>query len=112
MKIEKEKMIKAFNAAKEAAAKADPGNGLENDGGTCNFDSPQFYAKGARATTIEAIAKECGLSTMKLSGWHRGWYCLLGLTFGQGQRRTTMAEAATRALKDSGLAASTYYQMD
>lgn len=109
--MDKEKIKAAFLAAKTAGLKADPG--ADHDGGTCNFDTPEFRMKGARATVLEKIAASVGLYvTRRMGGYGSGYFLLGGCSHGQAARRTTMAEAATKALDENGLDASVFYMMD
>lgn len=82
------------------------------DGGTCNFDAPAFKIDGAPPKLIEGAAELAGVGVTDFE-WHgdKRWYWL-DVTEGQGLRRTLMAEAATKVLKEAGLDARTYYQMD
>ena len=82
----------------------------DEDGGTCNFDSPVLdYASSG-------IAKEAAKKAVKAAGLScYDWENMLVITgcfSGQGNRRTKMAEAFSASLKNSGLAATMYYQMD
>lgn len=80
-----------------------------DDGGTCNFDSCYIRVPGMRKSTAEKI----GGVSLFTTNWH-GRTLHLGGTEGQGNRRTTMAEAQSKFLKanypllDIGI----YYQMD
>ena len=112
-----DKLSEVFRKAKEAAIAADPGN--EGDGGTCNFDSPAFRIHRGNLKKIEAAAEAAEVSVYRFDWFGRKWFWLNECTNGQGNRRTTMAEAATKVLKEAveagtveGLEATTYYQMD
>lgn len=86
----------------------------EDDGGTCNFDSPtlDYRAMG--------MSKKKAVETIEQTGlWCSEWKsyvgCMLvirGMTKGQGNCRTAMAEAFHKSLKADGIASSMYYQMD
>lgn len=80
-----------------------------DDGGTCNFDACYLRVPGMRES---AVAKIGGVSLMT-SGWHGRTLHLSG-THGQGNRRTTMAEAQLKFLVANypQLEAGMYYQMD
>ena len=80
-----------------------------NDGGTCNFDSCYIRVPGMRESTANQIN---GVSLMK-SGW-MGRRLQLGGTEGQGNRRTTMAEAQRNFLAANypQLIVSMFYMMD
>lgn len=86
--------------AKEAAIAADPGQ--ENDGGTCNFDTPAFRIDRFRVSDIALAAERAGLTVTPFK-WFGGktWYWLNVPLNGQGNRRTTMMEAAQRVLNDA-----------
>lgn len=107
-----------FKEAAEAALAADPG--ADQDGGTCNFDSPAFRIEGKQQRTIEKFAAEAGLKVCDFQ-WLGGkrWYWLLVPLRGQGNRRTRMAEAAAKVLREAaesgefpGLHACCYMQAD
>lgn len=107
-----------FMEANLTAALADPG--ADQDGGTCNMDSPAFRVKGTKQSTIEAAAKMAGLQVVDFT-WFAGqkWYWL-GVTLnGQGNRRAAMSTAAAHVLagaEDAGIIpgfeACQYCQMD
>ena len=108
-----EVLVKAFKDAVAAALAADAGPGLENDGGTCNYDTPVIILKGCRLGQVEAAAKQAGITTDKMSGRHcAGNYFVYVPLHGQAMRRTKMAEAATKSLKASGYEARTWYHAD
>lgn len=88
----------------------------EDDGGTCNFDSPtlDYRAMGMSKKKAMETIEEAGLSC---SEWHGYRGCILGLvicgmTKGQGNCRTAMAEAFHKSLKADGIESDMYYQMD
>lgn len=110
--------MKAFidtwaNAIKEATAAA-AGASANEDGGTCNLDSIVIDFTGWRQTSIQALAEKTGVTISdKLSGWMWKGSCFVNIpTNGQGNNNTRMVEAAVKKLKELGLPASTYYQMD
>lgn len=120
MKIDVQALAQVFREAKEAALAADPGAGLENDGGTCNCDTPAFRIKGAREAHILAAGEAAGVKPQPFD-WFGGrrWYWLNVPLFGQANRRTRMMEAAQRVLRDAqetgriaGLEACGYMQAD
>lgn len=88
----------------------------EDDGGTCNFDSPtlDYRAMGmSKKKAVETI-EQTGLWCYEWKGYGG---CVLGLvicgtTKGQGNCRTAMAEAFNKSLKADGIASGMYYQMD
>ena len=80
------------------------------DDGTCNFDSPVLLYKGHGMSQSEARL------AVESAGLH-GYVSDAGLVIdgclsGQGNRRSRMAEAFVRSLKDDGICASVYYAMD
>jgi hypothetical protein len=107
-----------FKRANEAAIAADPGDGLENDGGTCNFDTPGFKCKHMRMKTVRDAAAYAGvgISDVELYGT---WFLVRVELRGQAARRTKMMEAAQEVLVDfqesgklPGFEAIGYYQAD
>lgn len=82
----------------------------DEDGGTCNFDSPvlDYESSGITKETAKEAVKAAGLSCYD---WEK-MLVITGCFSGQGNRRTKMAEAFSKSLESSGLAASMYYQMD
>jgi hypothetical protein len=112
-KIDRETLVRAFREAAAAALTADPGEGLENDGGTCNFDTPAVFLPGARESFVEECAAEAGISAsaFKWLGGRR-WFFIFVPMKGQANRRSLMAEAACRRLKELGLQAVMYCQAD
>ena len=112
---EKKLLVEAFKAAEKAAVEADPGQ--DGDGGSCNFDSPSFRVKGIQEKTVDKLAEEAGVRVTSFNRFGSRAYWLRTTTNGQAMRRTTMAEAATRALRSyedkiAGFTAFTYYQVD
>ena len=86
----------------------------DDDGGTCNFDSPAIPWRDPgfrrKADFVEAV-KAAGLLCYEWSTF-KGYYVITGFTWGYGNRRTAMAEAACESLKADGYPATMYYQMD
>ncbi len=107
MKIEK--LAAALAAAKNAS------QALRNsgDGGTCNFDTAVFFLR-QNGLTEKVIKEASALSgvTVDVRRWMKLKCAFVEIGEGQGSRRTTMAEAACEALKDSGVEATMYYHMD
>jgi uncharacterized protein YqgV (UPF0045/DUF77 family) len=101
------------NAIKEAVKAADSASVIE-DGGTCNLDSVVIDFTGWRQTAIRTVAEKAGVEIGdKLSSWMWKGSCFVNIpTNGQGNNNTRMVEAAVKKLKELGLPASTYYQMD
>ena len=106
---ERSKNLKeALIRAKEAALRfAD-----EDDGGTCNLDAPMLYLKGWKKAEIEEAVNGAELRYFDTKIFGAKFYIICGGTFGQGNRRTAMAEEMCRVLKEAGFDASMYYQMD
>lgn len=102
-----EELVAALRAANDAA-KAARGT---VDGGTCNMDTPVLFTRRREAFVAKAAA-EAGVIVRKGSWMGRVCYFVQVEYEGQGDMRTRMVEAATKALKAAGLAAQTYYQMD
>jgi len=111
------KLASAIPAALAAAQAADPGE--DNDGGACNFDS--VYVE------ITGLSKEKVMATLYKAGngdGDKGFRLFASKPFGkrvfflnfdsrgQGNRKTAMAEAACKYLKESGIDARMYYRMD
>ena len=107
-----EALRKALERAKHAAELARQAD----DGGTCNFDSPtlDYRAMGmSKKKAIETI-EQTGLRCFEWKGYGG---CILGLvlcgmTKGQGNCRTAMAEAFNKSLKADGIESGMYYQCD
>ena len=102
-----EALTEALKKAVEAAGKyADT-----EDGGTCNFDAPAIAYKGMRKSLVIEAIKKAGLRSYD---WKCGqnYLVICGGCHGQGNRRTSMAEAMTESLRASGYECTTYYQMD
>lgn len=93
------KLIKLFKESSAAATAADPGAGLENDGGTCNTDTPAFRIDGVRFNIIERAALLSGVRVTEFK-WIGGkkWCWLMVPLHGQAERRSKMMEAAQRVL--------------
>ena len=111
MKYDSKRIVDVIHDAIKAAQDADPGP--ENDGGTCNFDCAYLRVPGMREAQFDKIASEFPAYTLSLndSHWHGRMIQLL-YSKGQAMRRTTMAEAAGKVFKESGLEWGMYYQMD
>ena len=84
------------------------------DGGTCNFDAPavDWKAAGFRKKADFIAAVEA--ANLRCFEWSslKGLFVISGIGWGQGNRRTRMAEAAYQSLKADGYNATMYYQMD
>jgi len=110
-KIDRETLVHAFREAKAAALAGDPGQ--DADGGTCNFDTPAIRLPGIREKFVAECAAEAGISASAFD-WLGGqrWFFVHVPTHGQANRRSIMAEAACRRLKELGLQAVMYAQAD
>ena len=110
-RLDRATLVHAFREAAAAAVAADPGP--DADGGTCNFDAPALRLPGIREKFLAECAAEAGLSVSPFE-WFSGrrWFWVMVPLHGQGNRRTRMAEAACRRLKELGVNAVMYYQMD
>jgi len=82
----------------------------DEDGGTCNFDSPtlDYKACGLTRNDAERIIKAAGLSCYD---WEKQ-LVITGPFAGQGNRRTAMARAFCESMTNDGVASGMYYQMD
>lgn len=92
----------ALNKAREESMKF----AESEDGGSCNFDTPTLSLKATKAqlTGLPVSKIDYGL-------WKGDWFVNLPL-YGMGNRRTRMAEAIAKSLRESGYSASVYYQLD
>ncbi|OPZ24195.1 MAG: hypothetical protein BWZ02_02925 [Lentisphaerae bacterium ADurb.BinA184] len=115
-----EQLANLFRNAAAAAVAADPGEGLENDGGTCNMDTPAFRLPGVPASVVAEASTSAGVPAESFR-WFGGkvWYWLRVPLHGQANRRSTMMTAAQRVLdraqesgEVAGLESCGYYQMD
>ena len=113
------KTIEKYEALKKALEKAKVCSEQarqDDDGGTSNFDSPtlDYRAMGmSKQKAIETI-KQAGLSCFEWCGY-RGQVLglvICGMTVGQGNCRTAMAEAFHKSLTADGIASDMYYQCD
>lgn len=103
-----EKLKKALIRAKEAALKF----ASVEDGGTCNFDSPMIRLYRWKQAEIEEALAGAGLRYFSTTIFGTKYYVVCGGTYGQANRRTTMAEEMCRIIKEAGFEATMYYQMD
>lgn len=85
----------------------------EEDGGTCNFDTPTIKLDRWTEEEIKEASELSGVTIgEKLGGWHKGYRFIFIKMDGQANRRTRMAEAAKKFIALSGYDVSMYYQMD
>lgn len=108
MSIRSEQLKQALIKAKEAAMLFSE----VDDGGTCNFDAPTLRLERWKKTEIEEAITGAGLRYFEHRLFGIKYYVICGGTYGQGNRRTAMAEAMSKILKNEGYEASMYYQMD
>jgi hypothetical protein len=109
-RIDRDTLISAFREAKAAALAADPGQ--EADGGTCNFDTPAVCLPGTREKFVEECATAAGISTSAFKWFRSRYFFVFVPLYGQANRRSNMAEAANRRLKELGFDALLYCQAD
>lgn len=83
------------------------------DGGSCCLDTPVLHLVGVPR---KVIAEAQALSGIKLgepmSGFWRGYRFVWTPTEGQADRRSAMSQAAYESLRNDGLRASHWQQMD
>ena len=98
----------------------------EQDGGTCNFDSPALYyaACGMSRAEAQGVIESVGLHCHEWQPFkgRRGddgkivkaptYLVISGFQSGQGNRRTEMARAFCESLTRDGFESQMYYQMD
>lgn len=101
-----DKLIRALNRAAIASA----AHAEDEDGGTCNFDSPvlDYAAAGLSRDDAERIIGSVGLASYD---WEK-MLVITGCFSGQGNRRTKMAETFMHSMIESGFPSCMYYQMD
>ena len=92
-----ENLTACFTAALAAGKAAE----TDDDGGTCNLDSPAFKLPGVRAATIKQAAEAAGVSVADFKWFGGRWWWLGGFLQGQGNCRSRMSHAATKALKET-----------
>jgi len=103
-------LAEALKDAEASAIASDPGEGLENDGGSCNFD--QAYIVRRRLSPAKAL-KIANLAGVSLEKGYRAGMWLVGTTLhGQAARRTVMARAAATRLNEAGFDAAVHYAVD
>lgn len=107
-----EKIKVLVEALQKARAESLKYKGID-DGGTCNFDCPIIRLERWRHTDIEKVNELAG-GGVKLYKWdgHYYNYHICGVGYGQGNRRTKMAEVFYKSMEESGYKVSMYYQMD
>ena len=84
------------------------------DGGACNMDTVAIDYRAMHMTKSRVVTI---ISAAGLHGYDaciHGTNCMLvdGISHGQGNRNTRMAQTATHSLQADGIAAMMYYQID
>lgn len=107
-KVELEELNNALSSAVTAAKQ------LANteDGGSCNFDSVTLRISIPATLAEQACVK---LEKMLVRDWGRLWrghYMVDIPLSGQADRRSCMAEAACKSLRESGYDAHMFYMVD
>lgn len=105
-------LTEALIKAKEAARAAGVG---VYDGGTCNFDNPAMVFDRIERAEAERAIKDAGLRSFEwdfASSKEQVALVISGMTAGQGDQRTTMAEAFKDSMRAQGYKCGMYYQMD
>jgi hypothetical protein len=92
-----ETLVEIFRQAKIAAEYAGQN---DEDGGTCNLDSPAFQIKGMRQEAIEAAAATAGVDVTDFRWFGGKWFWVCGFLKGQANRRARMSRAATQAMRE------------
>ena len=88
------------------------------DDGTCNFDSPAINLDkmkeiyGLTKKSVEEAIQSAGLRCFEWTAWKEHYLIISGLTRGQANCRTVMAERAEQVLRAAGYPTAMYYQMD
>lgn len=105
-----EKVLRLKEALREAAIFAlDNDPGQDNDGGSSNFDVPYINIKLSKKELTEY--RRIGTVSVAETKKKNKLYIHSPL-FGQGLRRTIMAEAAVKFLKEKGYDAHVEYRTD
>lgn len=105
-------------AIKDAAAAATAAGRDEEDGGTCNLDTPAIRLPRLSRKAKDTIEHVSGVRLSKFDAWGSGWYTVLVPLLGQANRRSRMMEAAMCALQTydgcmgDEVQVCGYYQMD
>jgi hypothetical protein len=108
-----EELIQKYAAAIQEATIVCKAAEIKEDGGTANLDSVVIDFTGWRSTSIKRIEQLAGIHIgKKLSGLWKGCCFIDFPVTGQGYCRTQMVAAAEKKLKEHGIPAMIYYQMD
>ena len=84
----------------------------DDDGGTCNFDSPTLHLPRWNADSVKEAAKSAGLRCFEWKPFGQTFWVFSVPCAGQGYTRTNAAEAMRRYLEKLGYDAGMYYQAD
>ena len=83
-----------------------------DDGGTCNFDTVYVFLGRKSKRLTEALSTlDIKVEPMQMRGYSGFWWAWFN-TSGQADRRTMMAEAANKRLRELGWESHVYYMMD
>lgn len=82
-----------------------------DDGGTCNFDSATLLDMRLTELDVSNVKEATGVDLSRFR-WYGKVAYWVGIGAGQGNRRSRMAEAAYKLLKERGWHCTMYYQMD
>lgn len=94
---------KAYSRAQEVSIE---------DGGTCNFDTPQLILTDWKEAEIREAFDAAGLRCYIQKSGKIRIVDVMDCTKGQGDLRTEMAEVVRDSLKTSGYEAHVWYQID
>ena len=109
----KEQIFKLTTALTTAHEKALLDAMIIEDGGTCNFDSPQIILSGWTPDEVrEAVGGAELRCDIQKCGSDKLIVDLFGCAIGQGDRRTAMAETVRDSLRRFGYEAYVRYQID
>jgi hypothetical protein len=103
----------AFTKARAAALAADD----KSFGGTCNCDACYLMIPRANPEIVQKAAIGAGVTVSVSEHRNKRAFFIMDPLYGQGDRRTHMAEATTKALKEAlkdypEIGVHTYYQVD
>lgn len=106
-------LIEKYSIAIKEATMTCKAAETKEDGGTANLDSVVIDFTGWRSTSIKKVEQSAGVHIgEKLSGLWKGCCFIDFPVAGQGNCRTEMVKAAEKKLKEHGIPAMIYYQMD
>lgn len=106
--ITTQKQLAALEAAIKAASEAAMQHANTEDGGTSNFDTCYI-----RISIPKRLRDQSSLHFMQGWGLYRDSWSIRELpTYGQGNMRTRMAEAAAKSLCAAGYRATVRYEID